>query len=110
VTEPPLSYLRIDPADITTWPALLREGDICRDKEKNWPGLLPISRAAWRTLIDDGYVTPGLLLGGKVRAWTRKEIVDIVKNGVKRRPRGRRALAREAQRRAASEPVVPVNP
>jgi hypothetical protein len=96
----PSSYLRIDPADPATWPALLREGDICRCKIRNWPGLLPISRAAWRSLIDDGYVTPGLLLGGKVRAWQRQEIVSIAKNGVQRRPRGKRALAREAQRSA----------
>jgi hypothetical protein len=102
--QPP--YLRIDPADITTWPVLLREGDICRDKVRNWPGLLPISRAAWRTLIDTGAVTPGLLLGGKVRAWTRKEIVDIVQNGVQRRPRGKRALARAAQHRAAAYPAI----
>jgi hypothetical protein len=51
-------------------------------------------------LISDGYVTPGLLLGGKVRAWRKEELVEIVKNGVKRRPRGKRALAREAQRAA----------
>jgi hypothetical protein len=51
-------------------------------------------------LIDDKYVTPGLLLGGKVRAWRREEIMNIVANGVQRRPRGRRALAREAQRSA----------
>jgi hypothetical protein len=92
--------LGIDPANPATWPALLREADICRNKPRNWPGLLPISRAAWRTLIDDKYVTPGLLLGGKVRAWTREEIITIAKNGVQRRPRGKRALAREAQRSA----------
>jgi hypothetical protein len=98
---PPIST--IDPGRPETWPSLLRENDIVRDKERNWPGLLPISRGAWRRLITDGYVSPGLLLGAKVRAWTREEIVAILTNGVQRRPRGKRALAREAQRRTANQ-------
>jgi hypothetical protein len=100
------SPFSFDIADFATWPPLLRETDIVRDKRRNYPGLLPISRSAWRSLIVDGYVSPGLLLGSKTRAWTREEIIEITKHGVQCRPRGRRALAREAQRQAAASPAT----
>jgi hypothetical protein len=92
----------IDPAQPETWPALLRESDICRDSKRGYPGILPVSRAAWRNLITDGYVSAGLLMGAKTRAWTKEELLELVTNGVRRRPRGKRALARQAQREAAA--------
>jgi hypothetical protein len=100
---PALPCFNIDPARPETWPTLVRERDICRDRSRNYAGILPVSRAAWRSMIIDGYVSAGLLLGGKVRAWPREELEEIIRHGVKRRPRGRAALAREAQRRAAAE-------
>jgi len=99
-----------DIADFSTWPPCFRERDICRDASRGYAGILPISRAAWRSLITDGFVSEGLLIGNKTRVWRREEIIDLCVNGVKRRPRGRRALAREAQRRAAVEPELPVDP
>jgi hypothetical protein len=52
-------------------------------------------------MITDGYVSVGLLIGARTRAWTREEILEIVTNGVRRRPRGKNALVRAARREAA---------
>jgi predicted DNA-binding transcriptional regulator AlpA len=87
-----LSHI-FDIADPASWPPLLREAQVLK--------ILPISRSCWRSLIDDGHVTRGLRIGAKIRCWQKAEIAKILEHGIETRPRGRRALAREAQRRAA---------
>jgi hypothetical protein len=106
---PPL--FNIDPGDPTTWPALMRLSEICRDRRRNYPGVLPITRSTFLDAVADGYIPPGIKLGAKALAWRREIIVHIAEHGVVgRREQGRRAKALAAQRRAAAEPVVPVNP
>lgn len=86
--------------DIDDLPPLLRVTDIVRDVKSGRPGILPLSRAAFLAAVADGYIPPAVRLGAKAVAWRREDILEIVKNGVQgRRPRGRKALAREAQRR-----------
>jgi prophage regulatory protein len=85
--------------DVNDLPPLLRVSDIVRDVKSGRPGILPLSRAAFLAAVADGYVPPPVRLGAKAVAWRREDILDIVKNGVQgRRPRGRKALAREALR------------
>lgn len=73
-----------------TWPPLLRERDICRDPKRNYPGIVPVTRSAWRDLMRNGYVSEGVKIGAKVRAWTSTELLEIVRNGVAgRREQGR---------------------
>jgi hypothetical protein len=87
--------------DLDNLPPLLRESDICRDPKRGYPGILPMTRSAFRTAVEDGYINKPIKLGAKVVAWRREDILDIVRNGVVgRREQGRRARAREEQRRA----------
>ncbi len=86
-------------------PALLRCSDICRNNRSGYPGLVPLSRAAFLAAVADGYIDPPIKLGSKAVAWRREVILDIIKNGVQgRRPRGRKALLREAIRQRSSRP------
>lgn len=94
----------IDPAIPESWPPLLRESDICRDPKRGYPGIVPITRSAFRSAVADGYIAQPVKLGAKAVAWRREDIIEIVKNGVVgRREKGRRARAREAQRRLEGE-------
>ena len=86
---------------------LLRISDICRDKARGYPGILPMTRSAFLTAVEDGYIKKPIRLGGKVVAWRREDILEIIKNGVVgRREQGRRARARAAQRQAAAETAL----
>jgi prophage regulatory protein len=90
--------------DLDNLPPLLRVSDICRDPKRGYPGILPMTRSAFLTAVEDGYIAPPVKLGAKVVAWRREDILAIVEHGVQgRRARGRKALAREAQRQAAAE-------
>jgi len=100
--------LHVDPARQESWPKLLRETDIVRNTRTGYAGILPIGRTTFRSLITDGIVSPGMPIGNKIKVWTREEIAAIVKRGIKRRSRGKRALARQA-RRAAAEPELPAD-
>ncbi len=89
--------------DIDNLPPLLRVTDICRDNKRGYPGILPMTRSAFLTAVEDGYIAKGIKLGRKVVAWRREDILDIVKNGVDgRRKQGRRARERAALRQAAA--------
>jgi hypothetical protein len=95
--------------DLDNLPPLLREADICRNPRTGYPGILPLTRSAFRSAVDDGYIPPPLKLGAKVVAWRAADIVRIARDGVVgRREKGRRARAREAQRRA-EKVEVPVD-
>ena len=77
-----------------------------RDPKRGYPGILPMTRSAFRSAVEDGYIPPPLKLGAKVVAWRKEDIVHIARNGVVgRREKGRRARAREARRRAAKVEV-----
>jgi prophage regulatory protein len=89
--------------DVNNLPPLLRCSDICRDAKRGYPGILPMTRSAFLTAVEDGYIAKGIKLGAKVVAWRREDILEIVNNGViGRREQGRRARERAAQRVGAS--------
>jgi len=97
---PPFSF------DLANLPPLLRISDICRDPKRGYPGILPMTRSAFLTAVEDGYIPKGLKLGAKVIAWKSEDIARIAREGVK----GRRVLAREAreaQHRAGGETANP---
>ena len=99
--EAPPSF-NIDPARPETWPPLLRVSDICRDPLRGYPGILPLTRSAFLTAVEDRCIAKPVKLGAKVVAWRREDILHIVQHGVVgRREQGRRAKARAAQRQAA---------
>jgi hypothetical protein len=78
---------------------MVRESQIISTPKRK--GMLPISRSAWRTLQEEGYVPKGVLLGPKIRAWKLSWVLDIAENGTgDRRVRGRRAMARAEEARA----------
>ena len=92
----------IDPAQPETWPSLMRVSDICRDPRRGYSGILPLTRSAFLTAVEDRYIAKPVKLGAKVVAWRREDILHIVQHGVVgRREQGRRAKARAAQRQAA---------
>ena len=94
----------IDPARPETWPPLMRVSDICRDPKRGYSGILPLTRSAFLTAVEDGYIARPVKLGAKVVAWRREEILHIVQHGVVgRREQGRRAKARAAQFQAAAD-------
>src|SRR5262245_10566943 len=94
--EAPMPFYSADyQFDLDNLPPLLRERDICRDPSRKYPGLVPLTRSAWRDAVDAGYIEKPVRLGPKVIAWRREVILDIIKNGVGGpRPRSRRAKAR----------------
>jgi len=96
-----LKHFRLD---LDALPPLLRESDIVRDPKRGYPGILPMTRSAFRSAVGDGYIPAPLKLGAKVVAWRKEDIVHIARNGVVgRRAKGRRA--REARRSAAKVEV-----
>ena len=104
--ETPRAF-NIDPTKPETWPPLLRVSDICRDPKRGYPGIIPLTRSAFLTAVEDAYIAQPVKLGGKVVAWRKDDILAIVQHGVKgRRPRGRRSLARETQRQSAATQAV----
>jgi prophage regulatory protein len=89
--------------DINNLPPLLRCSDICRDAKRGYPGILPMTRSAFLTAVEDGYIPKGIKLGAKVIAWKREHILALIENGVVgRREQGRRARERAAAHRAAA--------
>lgn len=57
--------------------ALVRVGEICRDKKTGRPGLLPIGRSTWYEWIAQGRVPQGRPLGPKTRAWPIETVLAI---------------------------------
>jgi predicted DNA-binding transcriptional regulator AlpA len=97
------------PADPDTWPPLLRLRLIVEDRATGYPGILPMSRSAFVNAVACGYIPAGIKLGGKVIAWRREDILEIVRNGVVgRREQRRRArtTARGAHKREQAPAVV----
>jgi predicted DNA-binding transcriptional regulator AlpA len=108
--EPPAPPFDIDLARPETWPKLLRISEICRDRKRNWPGILAMSRSGFIDAVNDGYIPAGVKLGAKIMAWRREDILHIVEHGVVgRREQGRRAKALAAQRRVAAEIEIPAD-
>jgi predicted DNA-binding transcriptional regulator AlpA len=88
--------------DLDNLPPLLRERDICRDPKTGHAGLLPLTRSAFRDLIEAGHIPGPIRLGNKVIAWPSAIILEIIRNGTgDRRARGRQAKKRAAARRKA---------
>jgi hypothetical protein len=84
---------KFNPADPDTWPPLLRLRLIVEDKKAGYPGILPMSRAAFKNAVKDGYIAPPVKLGGKVIVWRKEDILPIARNGVQ----GRRYQKRQAR-------------
>jgi hypothetical protein len=72
----------LDPLDPTTWPALLRERDICKDPSRQYPGLLPVTSSGWRDRVTSGVVKPPLVFGRRLHCWQREYILYLQQNGI----------------------------
>lgn len=92
--------------DIANLPPLLRESDICRDPKRDYPGLLPITRSAFRDALANGYIPAPIKLGDKIVAWRREDILALIEHGVA----SRRGVVsrRESKRRALVARDAPV--
>jgi prophage regulatory protein len=75
---PPVPIFRFD---IDALPPLLRLTDIVRDPKRNYPGLVPVSRAAWLHGVAEGYFPPPLKVGPKSVAWRRDDLIRVLVDG-----------------------------
>jgi hypothetical protein len=57
--------------------ALLKVKDICGDRTKGKPGLLPVSERTWQRWAEDGLVSKGVKLGLRTRAWRVEEVMAM---------------------------------
>jgi hypothetical protein len=74
----------IDPSDPATWPALLRERDIC--KRLDYPGLLPLTQSAFRDAVARGDVEAPIRFGLRINCWRKQYILRLQQEGIPRRP------------------------
>jgi hypothetical protein len=81
---PEHSYPEIDPNDPATWPALLRERDIC--KRPDYPGLLPLTQSAFRDAVARGAIEPPIRFGPRINCWRKPYILRLQHQGIPRRP------------------------
>jgi hypothetical protein len=81
---PEKPYAGIDPSDPATWPALLRERDIC--KRPGYPGLLPLTQSAFRDGVARGDIDPPIRFGVRISCWTKDYILRLQQEGIPRRP------------------------
>ena len=81
---PEHSYSTIDPNDPATWPALLRERDICR--RRDYPGLLPLTQSAFRDAMARGDIEPPIRFGSRINCWRKSYILRLQQEGIPRRP------------------------
>lgn len=57
--------------------AMVRVKDICGDRKRGRPGLLPIHPATWYEWIKDGKVPPGRRIGENTVAWPIEQVLSI---------------------------------
>jgi hypothetical protein len=74
----------LDPNDPASWPALLRERDIC--KRRDYPGLLPLTQSAFRDAVARGAIEPPIRFGLRINCWRRAYILTLQQRGISRRP------------------------
>ena len=82
----------LDPDNPGTWPALLRERDIC--KRPDYPGLLPLTQSAFRDAVARGDIEPPIRFGSRINCWGRNYILRLQQRGI---PRGPVAAAPRSQ-------------
>jgi hypothetical protein len=73
---------QLDPLEPATWPALLRERDICKDPAHGYPGLLPITQSAFRAAVARGLIEPPLKFGSRVNCWRKETILRLRRDGI----------------------------
>ena len=76
----------LDPADISTWPALLRERDICKRPE--YPGITPITQSAFRDVVTRGLIDAPIKFGARVNCRHREYILRLQREGLPFRDHG----------------------
>ena len=81
---PEYSSSEIDPNDPATWPALLRERDIC--KRPGYPGLLPLTQSPFRDAVARGDIEPPIRFGSRINCWLKGYILRLQQRGIPRRP------------------------
>jgi hypothetical protein len=74
---------QLDPNDPATWPALLRERDICR--RPGYSGLLPLTQSAFRDAVTRGDVDQPISFGSRINCWHKKYILTLQQHGITRR-------------------------
>jgi prophage regulatory protein len=57
--------------------ALVRVKDICGDRKRGRPGLLPINPATWYDWVKSGRVPPGRKLGENTVAWPIEQVLNV---------------------------------
>lgn len=82
---PEHSYREIDPNNPATWPALLRERDICK-RPRDYPGLLPLTQSAFRDAVARGDIEPPIRFGSRINCWGKGYILRLQQEGITRRP------------------------
>jgi hypothetical protein len=80
---PDESHREIDPSDPVTWPALLRERDIC--KRQDYSGLLPLTQSAFRDAVARGDIEPPIRFGSRINCWRKNYIMHLQQQGIPRR-------------------------
>jgi hypothetical protein len=81
---PEHSSSEIDPNDSATWPAFLRERDIC--KRPDYPGLLPLTQSPFRDAVARGDIEPPIRFGSRINCWRKSYILRLQQQGIPRRP------------------------
>jgi prophage regulatory protein len=75
----------LDPLNPDTWPPLIRLRDIVPDAQRNYPGIIPVSRASFLAGIPEGHYPAPVRLGAKMVAWRKADLVKFIERGSKRR-------------------------
>ena len=70
------------PIDLDHLPGLLRCSDIVRDTQKGYPGVLPMSRAAFLSAVARGLIAAPVQIGQKAVAWRKKDILHVLEHGI----------------------------
>ena len=73
--------------DPTTWPPLVRLADILPDPKRNYPGIVPVSRAAFLRGIEERHYPAPVRLGTKTVAWRKADLLKLIEHGSPRRRR-----------------------
>jgi hypothetical protein len=79
---PEHSNREIDPNNSATWPALLRERDIC--KRPDYPGLLPLTQSAFRDAVARGDIEPPIRFGSRINCWRKDYVLRLQQQGITR--------------------------
>jgi predicted DNA-binding transcriptional regulator AlpA len=70
------------PIDLDHLPGLLRCTDIVRDTQKGYPGILPMSRAAFLSAVARGMIAEPVQIGRKAVAWRKADILAVLEHGI----------------------------